>query len=164
VQAIDADRNRVQLTGGDELPFDLFLGVPRHRAPAVVIDAGLTVDGWIPVDPLTLETTTPGVYAIGDVTSVGTPKAGVFAEGQAKVVAARISEQLRTGRSDTTYEGRGICYLDFGDDTVAKVDVTFRSGAAPHGRLLGPSPEFVADKVEFGTSRVARWFGSRARA
>ena len=35
------------------------------------------------------ETRFPGVYAVGDVTSVGTPKAGVFAEGQAAVVAER---------------------------------------------------------------------------
>ena len=73
------------------MPYDLFLGVPVHRAPAVVAESGLTVDGWIPVDPLTLETPFPGVYAVGDVTSVGTPKAGVFAEGQAAVVADRIS-------------------------------------------------------------------------
>ena len=45
--------------------------------------SGMCVDGWIPVDPHTLETSFPDVYAVGDVTSVGTPKAGVFAEGQA---------------------------------------------------------------------------------
>ena len=44
---------------GTELPYDLFLGVPVHRAPAVVEESGLTVDGWIPVDPLTLETSLP---------------------------------------------------------------------------------------------------------
>ena len=51
----------------------------------------MTVDGWIPVDPRTLETSYAGVYAVGDVTSVGTPKAGVFAEGQASVVADQIT-------------------------------------------------------------------------
>ena len=71
------------------MPYDLFLGVPKHRVPEVVEQSGLTVDGWIPVNPLTLETQFPGVYAVGDVTSVGTPKAGVFAEGQASVAAAR---------------------------------------------------------------------------
>ena len=53
--------------------------------------SGLTVDGWVPVNPLTLETSFPGVFAVGDVTSVGTPKAGVFAEGQAVVAADGIS-------------------------------------------------------------------------
>ena len=101
-----------------------------HRAPAVVVESGMTVDGWIPVDPLTLETSFPGVYAVGDVTSVGTPKAGVFAEGQAVVVAERISARSPRRRERAAeYDGRGICYLEFGDDQVAKVDVTFRQRA-----------------------------------
>jgi len=47
----------------------------------------MTVNGWIPVDRTNLKTPYPNVYAIGDVNSVGTPKAGVFAEGAAKIVA-----------------------------------------------------------------------------
>jgi len=94
VRSLDPDRKVAQLSGGGELPFDLFLGVPVHHAPAVVVESGMTVEGWIPVDPLTLETRFPDVYAVGDVTSVGTPKAGVFAEGQAAVVAAGISARL----------------------------------------------------------------------
>ena len=78
------------------------------------------------------------MYAVGDVTSVGTPKAGVFAEGQAAVVAAQLVARARGEASGTTYDGRGICYLEFGADQVAKVDVTFLSGQAPVGTLAGP--------------------------
>ncbi|HTW14465.1 MAG TPA: FAD-dependent oxidoreductase [Nocardioides sp.] len=150
---------RAILGDGSSLPFDLFLGVPVHRAPAVVVDAGLTEDGWIPVDPLTLRTRFEDVYAVGDVTSVGTPKAGVFAEGQAAVVAAQLVARARGAASDVSYDGRGICYLEFGDDQVAKVDVTFLSGQAPAGDLVGPSRELAADKADFGASRIGRWFG-----
>ena len=90
VRGLDPDRKVALLNDGAELPYDLFLGVPVHRAPAVVVESGMTVDGWIPVNPMTLETSFPDVYAVGDVTSVGTPKAGVFAEGQATVVASEI--------------------------------------------------------------------------
>ena len=119
----------------------------------------MTVDGWIPVDPRTLETQFPGVYAVGDVTSAGTPKAGVFAEGQAAVAADGISARIRGAGESTHYDGRGICYLEFGHDQVAKVDVTFVSGQAPHGNLEGPSLTLAADKAEFGSTRVQRWFG-----
>jgi sulfide:quinone oxidoreductase len=158
VRALDPDRNVALLSGGGELPYDLFLGVPVHRAPAVVVDSGLTVDGWIPVNPLTLETRFPDVYAVGDVTSVGTPKAGVFAEGQATVVAAEIGARLRGSTASTTYDGRGICYLEFGHDMIAKVDVTFLNGQAPAGVLEGPSIDLVADKTAFASDRVRRWF------
>ena len=158
VRGLDAARRMAQLSDGTEMPYDLFLGIPVHRAPAVVEASGMTVDGWIPVDPLTLETSFPGVYAVGDVTSVGTPKAGVFAEGQALVVADAIAAQVRGATPSAQYDGHGMCYLEFGKDQVAKVDVTFVSGQPPSGTLDGPSADYVADKVEFGTSRIQRWF------
>jgi sulfide:quinone oxidoreductase len=158
VRELDPATNVARLSDGREMPFDLFLGVPVHRAPRVVQEAGLTVDGWIPVDPLTLTTSHPGVFAVGDVTSVGTPKAGVFAEGQAAVVAERIAALVRQEAQAATYDGRGICYLEFGREQVAKVDVTFVSGQTPHGGLEGPSNDLVAEKVDFKTSRIQRWF------
>jgi sulfide:quinone oxidoreductase len=160
VRALDPERRVAHLSDDTELPYDLFLGVPVHRAPAVVTESGLAVDGWIPVDPLTLETAFPGVYAVGDVTSVGTPKAGVFAEGQAAVVARRIIDGLRGADPVDTYDGRGICYMEVGNDQVAKVDVTFMAGQRPSGALEGPDASLVADKSEFGTSRISRWFGA----
>ena len=158
VTHLDAERKMAVLSTGDELAFDLFLGVPKHQVPNVVVESGLTVDGWIPVNPLTLETSFPGVYAVGDVTSVGTPKAGVFAEGQAMVVASQISAAIRRADDAGTYDGRGLCYLEFGRDQVAKVDVTFLSGQAPMGGLEGPSQALATDKADFGTTRVRRWF------
>ena len=124
-----------------------------------MVEAGLTEDGWVPVDPPTLRTRFEDVYAVGDVTSVGTPKAGVFAEGQASVVAAQLIARVRGG-SAAAYDGHGTCYLEFGGGEVGKVDVTFLSGQAPTGALEGPSLALAADKAAFGADRVRRWFGT----
>ena len=159
VQALDAERRVALVSDGGELPYDLFLGVPVHRAPSVVVEAGMTVDGWIPVDPYTLRTQYDDVYAIGDVTSVGTPKAGVFAEGQAVVVADTILARVRGEEPTTQYDGHGICYMEMGRDQIGEVDVYFRPGVTPRGDLIGPSVDLVADKVRFGADRVQRWFG-----
>jgi len=159
VRSLDPGTRTCALADGSELPFDLFLGVPAHRAPQVVLDSGLAEDGWIPVDPLTLRTRFEDVYAVGDVTSVGTPKAGVFAEGQASVVAAQLVARVRGKADPTTYDGHGTCYLEFGEGRVGKVEVTFLSGEAPRGALEGPSLDLAADKSEFGADRVRRWFG-----
>lgn len=158
VRELDPARKTAIFTDGTEMPYDLFLGVPVHRVPTVVAESGMCVDGWIPVNPQTLETSFPDVYAVGDVTSVGTPKAGVFAEGQAAVVAAALIAKVRNEAPTVTYDGTGICYLEFGHGQIAKVEVTFLSGQAPAGALQGPSIEFVGDKSEFGTSRIKRWF------
>jgi len=159
VRGLDPARKVATLSDDAEMPYDLFLGVPVHRAPAVVQESGMTVDGWIPVNPLTLETEFPGVYAVGDVTSVGTPKAGVFAEGQAAVVAGGIRALIRGTTESVQYDGHGMCYLEFGHDQVARVDVTFRSGEKPTGGFEAPSQILAADKAEFGSSRIHRWFG-----
>jgi sulfide:quinone oxidoreductase len=159
VRGVDPERKVALLSDGEELAYDLFLAVPVHRAPQVVLDSGLAEDGWIPVDPLTLETRFPRIYAVGDVTSVGTPKAGVFAEGQAAVVADRIAAQLRNAAPSAAYDGHGICYMEFGHEMIAKVDVTFTSGQRPVGRLEGPSVDLVRDKNDFGSTRVQKWFG-----
>src|ERR1700722_5522062 len=159
VRSLDPGRRVAVLADGEEMPFDLFLGVPVHRVPAVVAESGMCVDGWIPVNPRTLETSYPDVYAVGDVTSVGTPKAGVFSERQAAVVASQLI--ARHGRADvaSTYDGKGICYIEFGHDRVARVEVTFVSGQRPNGQFDEPSDLLLADKAEFGTSRIRRWFG-----
>jgi sulfide:quinone oxidoreductase len=159
VRALDPERKVLLLADGEEMPYDLFLGVPRHHAPAVVQDSGMCVDGWIPVDPRTLETQFPGVYAVGDVTSVGTPKAGVFAEGQAAVVAAAVIARHADAESGVEYDGTGKCYLEFGDEGVARVEVTFQPGQPPSGVFEPASAEGTALKAEFGTTRIRRWFG-----
>ncbi|MFT4048210.1 MAG: FAD/NAD(P)-binding oxidoreductase [Solirubrobacterales bacterium] len=158
VERLDTGRKVAITRAGDELRYDLFLGVPIHVAPRVLRDSGICVDGWVPVDPLTLETPHPGVYAVGDVAAVGTPRAGVFAEGQAKVAAEQIAAKIKSATSDAAYDGHGVCYLEFGDGTIGKVDVTF-FGDSKEGKLIGPSADFVADKAEFGATRIKRWFG-----
>ncbi|MFN8156900.1 MAG: FAD-dependent oxidoreductase [Candidatus Nanopelagicales bacterium] len=160
IQGLDAERRVAMLSDGSEIEYDLFLGVPVHRAPSVVVESGMTVDGWIPVDPLTLQTQFEDVYAVGDVTSVGTPKAGVFAEGQAVVVADAILARAREASPELTYDGHGICYMEFGQEQIGMVDVFFQAGVTPHGDLIGPSTDLMAEKAKFGTSRVARWFGN----
>jgi sulfide:quinone oxidoreductase len=155
---LDPARKVAHLRDGGEMPYDLFLGVPVHRAPAVVVESGLTENGWIAVDPLTLETSYPGVYAIGDVAAVGTPRAGVFAEGHAAIAAQRISALIRGETSSAEYGGRGVCYLEFGGGEIGMVDVTF-FGDQRSGALIGPSVALASEKVEFGSSRIKRWFG-----
>jgi sulfide:quinone oxidoreductase len=52
-----------------------------------------------------------------------------------------------------------MCYLEFGNDQVARVNVTFAAGKAPSGTYDAPSVALAQDKGEFGSSRIQRWFG-----
>ena len=159
VAKIDGARKIATLDDGMEMPFDLFLGVPRHRVPDVVLDSGLAENGWITVNPRTLATNYPGVYAVGDAANTGTPKAGVFAEGAAGAVASDLIAKLRDLGKAREYDGFGTCYIEFGGGRIGKVEVDFFSGPKPTGTYHQPSVALRADKDHFGSSRRARWFG-----
>ena len=159
VSALDRRRSVAILDDGSELLFDLFLGVPKHRAPDVVIASGMTEDGYVPVDSATLETRFPGVYAVGDVATAGVPKAGTFAEGAARIVAQTLIAKLRGGEGPGPHLGRGTCYIEFGQGRVGSVDIDFLSGPSPTGSFNAPSAALVAEKERFGSSRRTRWFG-----
>lgn len=119
----------------------------------------MTEEGWIPVSPENLRTRFPGVYAVGDVTRVGVPKAGVFAEGAARVAAASILAEMDSGPQPTPFKGIASCYIEFGAGRVGRVDIDFLSGPNPTGTFIEPSTALVGEKQHFGSSRRARWFG-----
>lgn len=158
-RVVAVDRDAIKLDDGSERPCQLFLGVPRSRAPDVVVAAGLTKDGWVTIDQRSLETPFARVWAIGDLANTGAPKAGVFAEAAAKTVAANITALVRGQTPTARYPGAGSCYIEIGEGRVARVDVDFFSGPKPTGTFHPPSLELRADKERFGSTRRARWFG-----
>lgn len=153
--------------GADEpLAFDLLLAVPPHRCPSVLVDAGLAPDGgWVKVDPATLETGHEGVYAIGDATAImlangmPLPKAGLFAEREGEVVAARISASLRGEEPTATFDGRGACFIEMGEGEASTISGDFYADP-PAVELSAPSAEQRAAKERFEMDRLARWFGN----
>jgi sulfide:quinone oxidoreductase len=159
VASIDAAKKTAILDDGMEMDFDLFFGVPKHRAPLVVLNSGLAENGWVTVNPRTLETKLANVYAVGDGANTGTPKAGVFAEGAAKAVATALIAKIRNVGKAVDYSGFGTCYIEFGGGRIGKVEVDFFSGPKPTGNYYEPSAALRADKEQFGSSRRARWFG-----
>ncbi|MGQ4600781.1 FAD-dependent oxidoreductase [Nocardia sp. R6R-6] len=160
VHALDPSRH-VALTRAGDLAYDLFIGIPKHRVPAVVEASGLTAggtDGWIAVDPRTLETPYPGVYAIGDCADAPVPRAGVFAEDAARTVAAGIAAKVRGSTPSERFHGRGVCHIEFGGGLVGKVDADFLSGPAPVAPFSAPSVALAEEKAASAAARLGRWF------
>ena len=162
VTSIDPTDRVAHLATGETLPYDLFVGIPVHRAPEPLAASGLAVDRWVPVDQTNLRTGVPQVYALGDVCSGprSVPKAGIFAEAAARVVADDITAEICGGDPPAPYEGSGVCYAEFGGGLVGKVDVNFLRGESPAAERHDPSREYAAEKAEFGATRRARWFGA----
>ena len=158
VVELDAAAKEAVIESGERIPYDLFIGVPIHRVPAVVAESGLAPDGWVAVDPNTLLTPFPGVYAVGDVVALPMAKAGVFAENAAGFVADHIAATVRGETLERRYEGEGNCYIEFGSGRVAQVQANFLGGPSPTAQVIGPTEELMDDKKEFAAVRRERWF------
>jgi sulfide:quinone oxidoreductase len=133
-------------------------GLPVHFGE----ESGLTVggtDGWVAVDRGTLATSFPDVYAVSDCADAPVPRAGVFAERAAGTVADQIIAGLRGNGPPPPFDGRGSCYIEFGDGAVGKVDADFLSGPRPVAPFYGPSVALAREKAEFAATRRRRWFG-----
>jgi sulfide:quinone oxidoreductase len=161
IEKLDPSRKVAVYADGEERGYDVFVGIPKHRVPAVVEASGLTkdgADGWIHVDPRNLRTPFDGVYAIGDNADAPVPRAGVFAEAEAAVVAEDIAARIRGDDSDERFLGQGLCYIEFGGGRVARVDVDFLSGPTPKAPFTPPSAELMREKYAYAVDRRARWF------
>lgn len=146
------------LDNGRQLPFDLFLGVPKHAAPQVVRDSDLTDGDWVSIDLVSMETAFSDVYAIGDAAKTGLPKAGSFAESQASAVASSILSKIKGG-DVTPNTGSGECQVEFGDGRVSWADADFLSGPKLEVVYNPPSLEGRKHKEAFAKNREIRWFG-----
>jgi len=147
------------------VPYDLIIGIPPHSAPKTVTDAHLVDDtGYVPVHPQTLEiladldtldTRYPNVFAIGDVTAIRLlnamllPKAGVFAEAQAQIVAAAIAADIQGEPAPDRYDGQGFCYVEVGDGMAAYGSGNFYAYPGPRVRLEAPTTDGRRAKEEF---------------
>ena len=161
IASLDPDRRVVVLDDGSELPYDLFLGVPKHRAPDVVV--GERHGRRTATSRSTRATLRDGV-----------PRRlrGRRRRHRRRAEGRRLRRGRGAGRrrradrpgaraasTPDGYDGRGSCYIEFGAGRVGRVDVDFLSGPKPTGAFQQPSAALVAEKEEFGSSRRARWFG-----
>lgn len=149
VKSVNHEKKLLNLREGEPAPFDMLVATPVHGLPYVLESTGLAgKDGWIAVDRETLATSAPGVYAIGDCTSVpiatGTlPKAGVFAHGEAEVVARNIRAEIAGVEPIWAFGGQGAYFIDSGDGKGAYIVGNYFKDPV---------------QVEFrGPSRIYRW-------
>lgn len=165
LESVDQQARVMRFAGGAEAPFDLLVATPIHKVPDVVRAAALAADGgWVTVDRDTLETAHKDVFAIGDVTQVPLangmmlPKAGVFAHGEAEVVARNIAAEINGVEPIWAYGGQGACFLEIARNKAAYVSGHFFAEPEPLVRLHGPGRYWHWAKVGFERTWLWRWF------
>jgi len=165
VKSVDPLQRRIEFANGLSAQFDLLLYVPPHRAPEPVRAAGLVNDsGWIPVDRHTLATRYADVYAVGDITVIPLkmgrplPKAGVFAHGEAEVVAHNIAASWSGRGKPRRFEGEGMCFIETGGARAGMGSGNFYAEPLPDVKLHSPSLLWHGAKVLYEKYWLYRQF------
>jgi len=165
VKEVDAANRRIIFANGVETEFDLLLYVPPHRAPAVVREAGLTNEsGWVPVDRHTLQTKFENVFALGDITTIPLkmgrplPKAGVFAHGQAEVVAHNIAHAWTGKGAPRQFSGEGMCFIETGGGRAGIGKGNFYAEPTPQVEMRGPNRFWHMGKILYEKHWLYRRF------
>ncbi len=165
LQAVDPQEKKLVFQDGADASYDLLIAVPLHEVPTVVREAGLAEDGgWVKVDRETMATPFEQVYAIGDVTGIPLvnglmlPKAGVFAHGEAEVVARNIAAEIGGGESRWAFGGEGSCFLETGYGKAGYVSGNFYAEPDPNVRMRQPSFLWRWVKEGFIRTWLWRWF------
>ena len=163
------DEKTIEFENGSKTNYDVLVIIPPHRVPQVIKNSDLLLeDGdqrWINVDKFTLMTKYKNVFAIGDVTEIRLdqtiiiPKAGIFAEGEAKVVSQQIINEIKNDNSNKAlkFDGKGFCFMEIGNKKAGYIDADFYNEAGPTTRLDPPSDEFYRKKIDFERTRLNEW-------
>ena len=165
VEKVDPESRTLFFDNGVEAPYDFLAYVPPHVVPEVVCRAGLAKDGgWITVDRESMETRFPGVFAIGDNTSIPLemglplPKAGVFAHRQAQAVAKTIAARINGRGREGTFDGHGQCFVEVGGGRAGFGGGDFYAHPVPQVKLHEPSRKWHIAKVLFEKRWMKQWF------
>jgi sulfide:quinone oxidoreductase len=165
LQAVDPQAKTLVFQDGTDASYDLLIAVPFHEVPTVVREAGLAEEGgWVQVDRETMATPFEGVYAIGDVTQIilanglALPKAGVFAHGEAEVVARNIAAEIKGGEGRWAFGGEGGCFLETGYGKATKVTGNFYAEPDPEVGMRQPSFLWRWEKEGLIRTWLWRWF------
>jgi sulfide:quinone oxidoreductase len=158
-------KDKIEFEGGKYSDHDLLIVIPPHEVPSVIKNSHLLDDGdqWIKVDKFTLATNYKNVFAIGDVTeirvaeTVTIPKAGIFAEGQAKAVSQQIMDDIAGNNKSTNFDGKGFCFMESGNKNAGYIDADFYHERGPITKFELPSGKSYEKKLDFEKSRMKDW-------
>lgn len=111
-----------------DYPYDMIHVVPPQSAPDFIKESALAnVDGWVEVDPGTLQHTRfNNVFGLGDVTNTPNAKTGAAVRKQAPILVAGLLDMMKYGAVKHTnrYNGYTSCPLvtGYGKLVLAEFD------------------------------------------
>ena len=165
IESVDHSRRIITRRNAPEIRYDLLISIPGLRPVSFPSKNSLMDnEGWIITDRHTLQTSYENIYAIGDATSIllnngkVLPKAGVFANNQAEVVAYNIVQSINRSHQKKQFSGYGFFFIETGTGRAANLHGNFYADPGPRLTLNEPNVTFHWGKVVLEKYWIWRWF------
>ena len=166
LNSVDTKSKQIFFNGKDTYEYDLLIVIPPHQSPSAIRKTDLAnANGWIDVNPESLQTKYENVFAIGDIASIPLPgrwipdkpmmlpKAGVFSHLQADVVAKNIIRKINGEKPDEKFCADGYCMLEAGEDLAGFAYGDFFGEPHPQVHL-----KMIGKKWHIGKVLFEKWW------
>jgi sulfide:quinone oxidoreductase len=163
MKSVNHQKQEINFADGGKAQFNMLVATPIHKAPYPLGPSGLLGDdGWVAVERDQLHTGAEDVYAIGDCVSIPIatgylPKTGVFAHGQAEVVARNIVAVISGKEPIWAFGGQGACFMETGGGKGAYIVGNYYH-EPPAVKFHGPSRFRHWMRIGFERLWLWRWF------
>ena len=131
--SVDVANKKILSKEGQELRYDLLIGVPPHKGAQVIADSGLgDRRNWVPTDKYTLRLKDhDDVYVMGDTTDIPISKAGSTADYESYTVAHNVAVDVKGEGSKKNYPGSVFCYIATGMDQATYIKFDYNNPPNP---------------------------------
>lgn len=133
VERIDAKNRTVSTLEGEEVEYDLLVGIPPHKGASVIRESGLgDREGWLPTDAKTLRMKGQDrIYVLGDATDLPISKAGSTAHYQSEIVARNLQHELHGEPPTALYDGKVYCFIEAGLEKATHISFDYQTPPRP---------------------------------
>ncbi|MDI6767200.1 MAG: FAD/NAD(P)-binding oxidoreductase [Bacteroidota bacterium] len=144
--------------------YDLLITIPACSPLKLLTNSKLTTNsGWIEVDKYNMRTSDQNIYALGDNTRIEfdrgilLPKAGIFANNQAEIVAYNIAHEIMGNTQRKAFSGYGFFFIETGNSRAVNIHGNFFTKQSQSLTMNEPNVTFHWGKVVLERYWLWRW-------
>lgn len=161
---LDIASKKIVFSNSNSASYDLLIGIPSYKASDVLSKSKLSdASNWIRVDKHSLQTIHPQIWSIGDNTIIELsngytlPKAGIFANNQAEIVAFNIAQEINGNAQRKMFSGYGFFFIETGSGRASYLHGNFFTEPNPSLSWIEPNVTLHWGKVVLEKYWLWRW-------
>lgn len=162
--AVESSTKTLTFANSIKTNYDLLITIPACSPPKLFTNSNLTSEsGWIEVNKYEMQTSIQNIYALGDNIRIELekgillPKAGIFANNQAEIIAYNIAHEIIGNTQRKAFSGYGFFFIETGNSRAVNIHGNFFTKQSQSLAMNEPNVTFHWGKVVLERYWLWRW-------